>query len=101
MLGLILWDFDDLCMAFWHGDRRVFWKGMGSLCGGILQPSLKSTVGQQGNPMDHILLEFACMFDEPQGLPPTHAFIYCRGQCRWPCGQIANNPQLQKDELER
>jgi hypothetical protein len=23
-LGLILWDFDDLCMAFWHEGRRIF-----------------------------------------------------------------------------
>jgi hypothetical protein len=29
-LGPILWDFGDLCMAFWHHGRRVFWKGIGS-----------------------------------------------------------------------
>jgi len=29
-LGPILWDFDDLCMAFWHLGKRVLWKGIGS-----------------------------------------------------------------------
>lgn len=29
-LGPILWDFDDLCMAFWREGRRVFWRGIGS-----------------------------------------------------------------------
>jgi hypothetical protein len=29
-LGPILWDFDDLCMAFNHNGRRVLWKGIGS-----------------------------------------------------------------------
>jgi len=29
-LGPILWDFDDLCMAFTRGVRRVFWRGIGS-----------------------------------------------------------------------
>jgi len=28
-LGPILWDFDDLCLAFWHRDRRVLWHGLG------------------------------------------------------------------------
>jgi hypothetical protein len=29
-LGPILWDFDDLCMAFSREGRRVFWRGIGS-----------------------------------------------------------------------
>ena len=29
-LGSILWDFDDLCMAFWHHGQRILWKGIGS-----------------------------------------------------------------------
>lgn len=29
-LGPILWDLDDLCMAFWYQGRRVLWKGIGS-----------------------------------------------------------------------
>jgi hypothetical protein len=28
--GPILWDFDDMCMAFWHHGRRVLWKGIDS-----------------------------------------------------------------------
>jgi hypothetical protein len=31
-LGPILWDFDDLCMAFWHEGHRVSWHGIGSTC---------------------------------------------------------------------
>jgi hypothetical protein len=31
MLGPILWDFDDSCMAFWHGGRHVLWRGLGWL----------------------------------------------------------------------
>jgi hypothetical protein len=29
-LGPILWDFEDLCMAFWWHGRRILWKGLGS-----------------------------------------------------------------------
>jgi hypothetical protein len=64
-LGPILWDFDDLCMLFWRGDRHVYRKGVGSPRGDILQPSLRSMVGQQPTLMDRILLEFASVFDEP------------------------------------
>jgi hypothetical protein len=30
-LGPILWDFEDLCMAFTRGSRRIIWKGIGAL----------------------------------------------------------------------
>jgi hypothetical protein len=29
-LGPILWDFDDLCMAFWHKGHRLSCQGIGS-----------------------------------------------------------------------
>jgi hypothetical protein len=29
-LGPILWDFEDLCMAFWWQGKRVLWKGLNS-----------------------------------------------------------------------
>jgi len=29
-LGPILWDFDNLCMAFTYQGRRVLWRGVGS-----------------------------------------------------------------------
>jgi len=29
-LGPILWDFDELCMSFWHRGHRVIWRGIGS-----------------------------------------------------------------------
>ena len=28
-LGLILWNFEDLCMAFIRASRRILWKGIG------------------------------------------------------------------------
>ena len=28
-LGPILWDFDELCMSFWHLGHRVLWRGIG------------------------------------------------------------------------
>lgn len=31
-LGPILWDLDDLCMAFTRHGKRVFWKAIGSTC---------------------------------------------------------------------
>jgi predicted aspartyl protease len=30
-LRLVLWDLQDLCMAFWHEGRRILWKGLGSV----------------------------------------------------------------------
>lgn len=29
-LGPILWDFNDLCMAFWREGHSVFWRSIGS-----------------------------------------------------------------------
>jgi hypothetical protein len=37
-LGPILWDFDKLCMAFWHEGCRVFWHGIGSTRHGVHTP---------------------------------------------------------------
>jgi predicted aspartyl protease len=30
-LRLVLWDLQDLCMAFWHEGRCILWKGLGSV----------------------------------------------------------------------
>lgn len=34
-LAPILWDFDDLCMAFLHHGWWILWKGLGSSCTNI------------------------------------------------------------------
>lgn len=41
-LGPILWDFEDLCMAFTHGSRRILWKGLGSPCDDIREPAVRA-----------------------------------------------------------
>lgn len=39
-LGHVLWDFEDLYPSFRSGDRRTFWKGVGSPRDDILEPTL-------------------------------------------------------------
>jgi hypothetical protein len=41
-LGPILWDFEDLCMAFNRGSRRILWKGLGSPRDDIREPAAHS-----------------------------------------------------------
>jgi hypothetical protein len=41
MLGPILWDFEDLCMAFTCGSRRILWKGIGSFPDDIQDPAAR------------------------------------------------------------
>jgi hypothetical protein len=70
-LGPILWDFDDLCMAFWHGGRRVFWKGLGSPRNDIHEPATRSLQMADPQMMEQLLQSFESVFQEPQGLPPA------------------------------
>jgi hypothetical protein len=46
-LGPILWDFDDLCMAFWHHGKRVLWKGIGSTRIDIPPPGVYTSYAAQ------------------------------------------------------
>jgi hypothetical protein len=76
-LGPILWDFDDLCMAFNHSGRRVLWKGLGSTrmdippTGRLHTAHLHHAKGSEQDLLDRPMLSYADVFTEPQGLPPT------------------------------
>lgn len=103
-LGPILWDFDDLCMAFWHHGCRVLWKGIGSTCTDIPPTGrLHATCGSELMLLDCLLESYMDVFTAPTGLPLA-----------WPCDHRIHlkpgaepmvvhpywYPQLQKDELE-
>ena len=50
-LGPILWDFDDLCMAFWHLGKRVLWKGIGSTRWDIPSTSQLYSISKDETPL--------------------------------------------------
>ena len=41
-LGPILWDFEDLCMAFTRGGLHILWKGIGSTRDDIWEPATQA-----------------------------------------------------------
>lgn len=72
-LGPILWDFDDLCMAFWHHGRRILWKGLGLTRTDIPPTGRLHAACATGLAMlDRLLQSFDDVFAEPTGLPPAH-----------------------------
>jgi hypothetical protein len=104
-LGPILWDFEDICMAFWHGGKRVLWKGVDSARWDIaLTTSRLNSINKEECPLlDNFLDSFEDVFDQPTGLPPSRP---CDHQIQllpdtapvvWPY----QYPHLQKDELEQ
>jgi hypothetical protein len=74
-LDPILWDFDDLCMAFWCEGRRVFWRGIGSTRHDIQSTRrINSIRHNELALLDKLLNSFDDVFATPQGLPLLEPF---------------------------
>ena len=103
-LGPILWDFDDLCMAFWRGGCRVFWKGIGSTRTDIAPTGrLHSIRKDEPALLDRLLDSFQDVFAAPTGLPPARPCdhrIHLKPNTEPVAVRPYRYPQLQKDELE-
>jgi hypothetical protein len=103
-LGPILWDFDDLCMAFTRDGWRVFWRGIGSTRHDVQSTRRLNVIHNEPELLDTLLHSFEDVFAEPQGLPPARA-------CDHRIHLLPNTPpvavcpyrypQLQKDELKK
>lgn len=103
-LGPILWDFDDLCMAFTKEGRRVFWRGIGSTRHDVQSTRRLNTL-RTSEPalLDKLLQSFDDVFTTPQGLPPARACdhrIHLLPNTAPVAVRPYRYPQLQKDELE-
>lgn len=62
-------------MAFQWGGRYVFWRGLGAPHTEGVEPSLHSFVDDPDRPfIDDLLPEYADVFAEPQGLPPSRPY---------------------------
>lgn len=103
-LGPILWDFDDLCMAFTRHGRRILWKGIGSTRINIRSPRrLYTARGLESAFLNRLLSSFDDVFATPSGLPPPRP---CDHHIHLLLGtapvavRLYWYPQLQKDELE-
>ncbi|XP_066396035.1 uncharacterized protein [Miscanthus floridulus] len=73
-LGPILWDFDDLCMAFWHHDRCILFKGIGSSCSDMpLTDRLHAIRAEEPALLDHLLASFKDVFEPWTRLPPSRS----------------------------
>ena len=102
-LGPVLWDLQDLCMAFWHEGRRILWKGLGSVRTDTTTPTTCSINTEPKHMMDHLLQSFDDVFEEPQSVPPAR---HCDHRIHLKPGTAPvavrpyRYPQLQKDELE-
>ena len=107
-LGPILWDFDDLCMAFTKAGRRVFWRGIGSTRYDVQSSRRLHALHDVGRNtetalLDKLLNSFEDVFTTPDGLPPAHACdhrIHLMPNAAPVAVRPYRYPQLQKDELE-
>lgn len=103
-LGPILWDFDDLCMAFTRGGHLVFWRGVGSTRHDVQSTRLHSISVTEQCILDKLLASFEDIFTEPHGLPPARACdhrIHLLPSAEPVAVRPYRYPQLQKDELEQ
>lgn len=103
-LGPILWNLDDLCMAFWHRDQHILWKGLGSTRWDIEMKVAARAARADPTPlMDMLLQQFAGVFRELSDVPPARSCDH-RIHLKPGTPPIAVRPycypQLQKDELE-
>jgi hypothetical protein len=103
-LGPILWDFDDLCMAFTHHGKHVLWKGIGSTRTDIPPTSrLHAVRGTETGLLDRMLDSFEDVFEPPTGLPPARNCdhrIHLLPNTAPVAVRPYRYPQLQKDELK-
>jgi len=102
-LGPILWDFDDVCMAFTRGVRRVFWRGIGSTRYDVQSTRRLNTISKVPALLDTLLQSFEDVFATPQGLPPARPCdhqIHLLPNTAPVAVRPYRYPQLQKDELE-
>lgn len=76
-LGPILWDFEDVCMAFTCGSRRVLWKGIGSPRDDIIKLAARTATASPQPLLDRLLHQYMEVFEEPCGLPPAHPYDHC------------------------
>jgi hypothetical protein len=70
-LGPILWDFDDLCMAFTRNGHRVFWRGIGSTRHDVQSTRRLNAMSSEPALLDTLLTSFEDVFATPEGLPPA------------------------------
>jgi hypothetical protein len=109
-LGPILWDFDDLCMAFTHQGRRVLWKGIGSTRSDI-PPTRRlhaarvhAARGTEQELLERLLATYDDVFAAPSGLPPARPCdhrIHLKPNTEPVAVRPYRYPHLQKDELEK
>jgi hypothetical protein len=102
-LGPILWDFDDLCMAFTRNGHRVFWRGIGSTRHDVQSTRRLNTIHKEHALLDTLLHSFEDVFATPEGLPPERACdhrIHLLPNTAPVAVRPYRYPQLQKDELE-
>ena len=104
-LGPILWDFDDMCLAFWRRDRRVLWHGLDSSWTALAAASrLHGVRAAEPDLLALLLDDYNDLFAEPTGLPPPR---HCDHRIHLVPGtppvsvRPYRYPQLQKDELEK
>lgn len=103
-LGLILWDFDVLCMAFWRKGHWIFWRGIGSTRHDVRSKHRLNVIHNNEPAMlERLLQSYNDVFAEPTGLPPAcdcdHR-IHLLPEMALVAVRPYRYPQLQKDELE-